>query len=155
MQKVFGIMPGKINRFSELIAISLVLSFFFFAVLGYEPRGGPDFYQYLAWTNAALSGDIVPTVPGNMISPLGFPITQWGHGTGFIFAVGALLFGNGLSPIKGAYIVGWLSSILLWWSMFYLIRLASKDNRRWFIFGDRDGGIYRYPPRFLFKSLFF
>lgn len=126
-------MLEQVNRFSGKIAISLVLSSFF-ALLWDNARGGADFGWYVAWMNAALSGDIF-AIPGDISSPVGVPLTQWSNGPGFIFSLGALPFVKGINPEKAALFVGWISTILLWWAIFNLIRLVVPGDKDWTIFG--------------------
>ena len=88
---------------------------------------GADYGRYRDWANAYLYQDLflIGTPVG---SPLGLPLTQWSHGPGLIFSTARLTLGPMIDVNTSAMVVGWLASLVFWWSLFRILRWAARGD---------------------------
>lgn len=93
-------------------------------------HAGADLAEYIQWADAAQSGDIF-RIESAVQSPLGVPLTQWAHGTGFLIAIPLWLVRTisfnqlSLTPHSlemWAFGCGIVAALLCWWALFTLIR---------------------------------
>ncbi len=110
----------------------LILSISIFLLYGIEPSG--DYYRYLEWAEAAVSGNINKLNP-EFTSPKGIPLSQWQQGAGMLLALGKLAPENFLALSHNAHLIGWICSLVFSYSFAKVIFHFSKENFTLAFFG--------------------
>jgi hypothetical protein len=95
---------------------------------------GPDFPRYEEWAVVARTSDL-KAIQSSVPSPLGFPISQWSHGTGFFFAASQALAARWLGEIDSIRLACNFASFVFWWSMLGVVCIVSKGRTPFILLG--------------------
>jgi hypothetical protein len=121
-------MAREPNRFVLRVARVLVPALFVMTcvwLLLPASAPGPDYGMYRNWARAFRSGDIF-RLKSQVLSPMNVPLTQWSHGTGLLFALGAAL--PYVKAPQGPHIAAWLAILAFWWAMGTILCLAADGE---------------------------
>lgn len=115
-------------------ALPWALAAAFAACLLGAARTGADFGEYELWARVALTGDIFQ-IEHDIGSPLGVPLSQWSHGTGFVAAVGRALFEGALGTEAAQLAIAWLAAVVMGWAAIDVLRSAAGGDLPLAFFG--------------------
>jgi hypothetical protein len=92
-------------------------------------RTGPDFDRYYQWAEAFRTGDIF-RIAGDVLSPLGVPLSQWSFGPGLVLALAPGVGSDDPRLARwGCLAWGGLFAIVFWVAMYRLLLRATEGNQ--------------------------
>src|SRR3989475_10073813 len=102
-----------------LVAVAAVIAV---ATIG-RAHIGADFFDYLEWTKAFLTADVTQ-ISSAVVSPEGYPLTQYHPGTGALFALPKLVAPGRPGPVQASLAAG-AATLVLWTCIAALIARAA------------------------------
>ncbi len=127
--------PEEVSTGKSWCARPLLLLFMFFAALLFcAAKSGPDCAVHVNWGRAFAKAEIFH-VQSETGSPLGVPVTQWPHGAGLLFAFTEFISTRLPGPLGDFRLAGWLAALVLWWSLYHILRHVTNADNRLVLFG--------------------